>query len=157
MATAGDDNRASETEDQLSSVKVFVIEDDHQIRRSLEIALTDEGYVVEAMADGETALARLRTDPPSIALVDLTLPSMSGLELCRSIRVENDLPVMIVFGDVLVSCPAVPSRYGVGCVFDQYGGGSWRDVDGRRWSSSCPRPSGRRWSGGCGVILRLRR
>jgi len=51
---------------------------------------------VEAVADGETALSRLRTDPPAIALIDLTLPGMSRLELCRSIRVENDLPVMIV-------------------------------------------------------------
>lgn len=51
---------------------------------------------MEAVADGETALSRLRTDPPAIALIDLTLPGMSGLELCRSIRVENDLPVMIV-------------------------------------------------------------
>ena len=96
MATAGSDHRASETENRFSPIKVFVVEDDHQIRRSLEIALTDEGYVVEAVADGETAHSRLRTDPPAIALIDLTLPGMSGLELCRSIRVENDLPIMIV-------------------------------------------------------------
>lgn len=84
------------TEPDISAPRVLVVEDDYRIRRSLEMALTDEGYRVDAVADAEAALSRLRTDPPAITLVDLMLPGMSGLELCRLIRRESDLPIIVV-------------------------------------------------------------
>lgn len=79
-----------------SSVRVLIVEDDDRIRRSLEMALTDEGYLVQGVPDAEAALARFRKDPPAVALVDLMLPGVSGLELCRLIRRESDIPVIVV-------------------------------------------------------------
>ena len=58
---------------------VLVVDDDDGIRTSLRLALEDHGYKVLEAPDGETALDRMRTEPPDVVVLDLMLPGMDGL------------------------------------------------------------------------------
>jgi DNA-binding response OmpR family regulator len=76
--------------------RVLVVEDDDRIRAALRLALRDEGYHVDDVADAETAAGRLRTEPPDLVLIDVMLPGMSGLDLCHHLRKSSDVPIIIV-------------------------------------------------------------
>jgi DNA-binding response OmpR family regulator len=68
------------------SHSVLVIEDDRDIARLLEIHLKDEGYSVNVASDGESGLREALSKPYDIVILDLILPGMDGLEVCRRIR-----------------------------------------------------------------------
>ncbi len=74
----------------------MIIEDDERIRTSLKIALEEEGYGVDAMANGEDALEKLRVGPVDVVLLDIMLPGMDGFECCRQIRKMSNVPVVMV-------------------------------------------------------------
>ncbi len=79
--------------------KILVVEDEADIRELLRYSLTQEGYAVEEAADGAEALDRITRRAPDLVLLDLMLPRMSGLELCRRLRAGADtatLPVIVV-------------------------------------------------------------
>jgi DNA-binding response OmpR family regulator len=76
--------------------RVLVVEDDDRIRAALRLALGDEGYVVEDVADAEAAVDHFRVSRPDIVLVDVMLPGMSGLDLCHHLRRSSDVPIIIV-------------------------------------------------------------
>lgn len=76
--------------------KVLVVEDDDRIRAALRLALGDEGYAVQDVADGEAAIDQLVENPPDLVLVDLMLPGISGLDLCHHVRRSSDIPIIIV-------------------------------------------------------------
>lgn len=79
--------------------KVLVVEDDADIRELLRYSLTQEGFAVEEAADGAEALDRISRRAPDVILLDLMLPRMSGLELCRRLRSEGEtahLPIIVV-------------------------------------------------------------
>jgi phosphate regulon transcriptional regulator PhoB len=79
--------------------KVLVVEDDADIRELLRYSLTQEGFAVEEAADGAEALDRISRRSPDLILLDLMLPRMSGLELCRRLRSEAEtarLPIIVV-------------------------------------------------------------
>jgi DNA-binding response OmpR family regulator len=69
--------------------KVLVIEDDRAIRKALTQLFEGEGYSVEAVEDGAAGLARFHASSPSLIILDLALPKMSGRDLCREIRKES--------------------------------------------------------------------
>jgi DNA-binding response OmpR family regulator len=75
---------------------VLVIEDDDRIRRSLVLALEDEGYVVRASATAEEGLAAHRTEPADAILVDLMLPGIDGFECVRQLRRDGDATIVVV-------------------------------------------------------------
>ncbi|MHB8262720.1 MAG: response regulator [Acidimicrobiales bacterium] len=75
---------------------IMIIEDDERIRTSLKIALEEEGYSVEAMVNGEDAVARLHSSPVDVVLLDIMLPGMDGFECCRQIRKTSNVPVVMV-------------------------------------------------------------
>jgi DNA-binding response OmpR family regulator len=75
---------------------VLTVEDDSRIRAALRLALEDEGYEVDEAADAEAALQRNAAQPADVVLVDLMLPGMSGLELCRELRRSSDVPIVVV-------------------------------------------------------------
>ena len=75
---------------------VLVVDDDDGIRTSLRLALEDHGYKVLEAPDGETALDRMRTEPPDVVVLDLMLPGMDGFECCRQMRRSSDVPVLII-------------------------------------------------------------
>ena len=75
---------------------ILVIEDDDRIRRSLVLALEDEGYVARGVATAEEGLAAHRTEPADAVLVDLMLPGIDGFECVRQLRRDGDAPVIVI-------------------------------------------------------------
>ncbi|HEX6517092.1 MAG TPA: response regulator transcription factor [Nocardioidaceae bacterium] len=78
------------------SRSVLLIEDDPRVRRVLHLALGDEGYEVVEAATGDDGLRRLMADKPDVVLLDLMLPDTDGFAVCRQIRKESDVPVIMV-------------------------------------------------------------
>jgi len=79
--------------------RVAVIEDDAAVRRVLGRILEDAGYGVIAMPDGETGLRAITEHHPDMLILDLTLPRMDGLEICRRLRADSrtvTLPVIVL-------------------------------------------------------------
>jgi two-component system, OmpR family, response regulator MprA len=78
------------------SAKILVIDDEERIRQFLQRGLTFEGYRVETAADGPEALDKVRDNPPDLVLLDLMLPGMDGVEVCRRIRSASDVPILML-------------------------------------------------------------
>lgn len=79
-----------------SHQRLLVVEDDDRIRASLCIALRDEGYDVDEFADAEAALEHFRSVPAELVVLDVLLPVMSGLDLCRTLRTFSAVPIVMV-------------------------------------------------------------
>ncbi|CAL9275438.1 Response regulator MprA [Streptomyces sp. SudanB5_2050] len=76
---------------------VLLAEDDRAIRHALERALTLEGYRVTAVADGTEALARARGGRPDVLVLDVMMPGLDGLQVCRELRAEgDDTPILML-------------------------------------------------------------
>ncbi|MFF7766863.1 response regulator transcription factor [Streptomyces massasporeus] len=76
---------------------VLLAEDDRAIRNALERALTLEGYQVLAVADGVEALAQAHRNRPDVLLLDVMMPGIDGLQVCRVLRAEGDrTPVLML-------------------------------------------------------------
>jgi len=75
---------------------ILVVEDETTLRETLADALEVEGFRVVAAADGREALARFRADRPDLVLLDLMLPELSGIEVCRIIRAESGVPIVML-------------------------------------------------------------
>ena len=76
--------------------RVLLVEDEASLAESISYNLVREGFEVLSAADGETALQLFRSSPPSIVLLDLMLPRLSGLDVCRLIRAESNIPIVIL-------------------------------------------------------------
>jgi two-component system response regulator MprA len=85
--------------------RILVIEDDSQIADLLRRGLIYEGYAVEVAADGESGLSAARDRPPDMVLLDLMLPGVAGLTVCRRLRAASAVPILI-----LTAKEAVPDR-----------------------------------------------
>src|SRR6202167_5324913 len=82
-----------------SMKRVLVIEDDKDIIELVKYNLEKDGFQVAASVDGATGLAQVRKTPPDILILDLMLPKLSGLEICKEVRKDaslNRLPVLIL-------------------------------------------------------------
>ncbi len=75
---------------------VLLVEDEAALAQSIAYNLQREGYEVLTAEDGETALARFKSNDPSIVILDLMLPRLSGLDVCRIIRAESQVPILIL-------------------------------------------------------------
>jgi two-component system phosphate regulon response regulator PhoB len=78
--------------------RVFVVDDDADIRALIGELLTDEGFKVDAAGTAEDALNRLRERPVDVVLLDIAMPSMSGLDLMTEIRKHSEVPIIFVSG-----------------------------------------------------------
>ncbi|ONH55573.1 DNA-binding response regulator [Frankia sp. CcI49] len=78
------------------SAEVLLVEDDSRIRQALRLALADEGYRVREATGGKHALREITARPVDVVLLDLMLPDVDGLEVCRLLRHGSDLPIIIV-------------------------------------------------------------
>ena len=76
--------------------RVLVVDDEPAIRDAVAYALRSEGFDVEVRLDGETALAAALADEYDIVLLDLMLPGVSGMELCRRLRAESSVPIIML-------------------------------------------------------------
>ena len=78
---------------------ILVVEDERDIVTMLRYNLEREGFAVRATGDGQEALAMIAEDPPDLAILDWMLPSVSGLEVCRSLRRSREtrsLPIIML-------------------------------------------------------------
>jgi DNA-binding response OmpR family regulator len=75
---------------------VLIVEDDARIRVALHMALEEEGHQVLEAGSAEEALDVFRREPADVVLVDVVLPGMSGLDLCRELRKSTDTPIVMV-------------------------------------------------------------
>jgi DNA-binding response OmpR family regulator len=76
---------------------ILLVEDDHSIAHALELALHKQGYSVNTVGSGKAAVLAIETDPPDMAILDLGLPDMDGLEVLRRVRGRNlDLPILLL-------------------------------------------------------------
>ena len=73
-----------------------MVEDDETLQAVLQYNLAKEGYQVMVATDGESALEMARRSPPSLVLLDLMLPKLDGLEVCRLLRRETSVPILIL-------------------------------------------------------------
>jgi two-component system, OmpR family, KDP operon response regulator KdpE len=76
--------------------KILVVEDEAAMRRVLRAGLTIHGYEVVEAESGEEALDRLNGEWCDLVLLDLNLPGIDGIDTCRAIRVDSDVPVIVV-------------------------------------------------------------
>ncbi len=77
-------------------MRVLLVEDDDVIREVTQLALERNGFTVVVAADGLTGLAAFRERRPDVALLDIMLPGMNGVSLCRQIREESPTPVIMM-------------------------------------------------------------
>ncbi|MFG2330259.1 two-component system response regulator CseB [Streptomyces sp. NPDC048604] len=80
----------------MAETHVLFVEDDDVIREATQLALERDGFRVTAMPDGLAGLEAFRAQQPDIALLDVMLPGMDGVSLCRRIRDESTVPVIML-------------------------------------------------------------
>jgi two-component system response regulator MprA len=78
------------------TARILVIEDDEAILKFLRRGLAYEGYQVDTAADGQTGLSLARDNPPDLVVLDLMLPGIDGLEVCRRLRAGGPVPILIL-------------------------------------------------------------
>ncbi|GGB65938.1 response regulator transcription factor [Knoellia flava] len=74
-----------------TAVQVVVADDDDDIRDLVELKLTQSGYEVRATTNGVEALEDIRRDPPQLAVLDVMMPGLSGIDVLREIRSDESL------------------------------------------------------------------
>lgn len=79
-----------------SKTKVLIVEDELKLARFVELELKHEGYEVAIANDGRSALDIFEEFKPNIVLLDLMLPGLSGIEVCRRIRKSSDVPIIMI-------------------------------------------------------------
>jgi two-component system, OmpR family, response regulator MprA len=75
---------------------ILVVDDDTKIAAALRRALVYEGYQVEVAPDGQIALSRARERMPDLAILDVMLPGIDGIEVTRRLRAEGDVPILML-------------------------------------------------------------
>src|SRR5579864_7389956 len=75
---------------------IALVDDDRNILTSVSIALEAEGYRIITYTDGASALDGFRTSPPDLAILDIKMPRMDGMETLRRLRQKSDLPVIFL-------------------------------------------------------------
>ncbi len=78
------------------SITIALVDDDRNILTSLSVALQSEGFVTRLYSDGESALKALTENPPDLAVFDIKMPRMDGMELLRRVREKSDFPVLFL-------------------------------------------------------------
>ena len=78
------------------SEKIILVDDDSNILASVSLALRAEGWSVETYNDSEQGLVALQRNSPDIAVLDIKMPKMDGMELLKRLRASNDVPVIFL-------------------------------------------------------------
>jgi two-component system response regulator ChvI len=78
------------------AVTIALVDDDRNILTSLSVALQSEGFVTRLYSDGEAALKALADNQPDLAILDIKMPRMDGMELLRRLREKSDFPVIFL-------------------------------------------------------------
>uniref|UniRef100_A0AAU3GUR0 Response regulator transcription factor n=1 Tax=Streptomyces sp. NBC_01401 TaxID=2903854 RepID=A0AAU3GUR0_9ACTN len=96
--------------------RVLIVEDDKDVRRAVQLGLRHQGHEVVAVETGEEGLEQLRPFRPDVVILDLMLPGISGLDVCRRIRNRDQVPIIVVTArgddiDVVVGLEAGADDY----------------------------------------------
>ncbi len=75
---------------------ILVVDDEQSYRDALSVALQREGFLVETAADGVEAIARFDLSKPALVLLDVMLPKVSGIDVCRELRTRSRVPIIMV-------------------------------------------------------------
>jgi two-component system response regulator RegX3 len=75
---------------------ILVVDDEESYRDALSVALEREGFQVETAADGPEAIERFDASHPALVLLDVMLPRMSGVDVCRELRTRSQVPIIMV-------------------------------------------------------------
>ena len=78
------------------SIVIALVDDDRNILTSLSVTLQSEGFITRLYSDGEAALKALLDNPPDLAVLDIKMPRMDGMELLRRLREKSDFPVIFL-------------------------------------------------------------
>jgi two-component system response regulator ChvI len=78
------------------AVTIALVDDDRNILTSVSIALQSEGFITRLYSDGEAALKAFTENPPDLAVLDVKMPRMDGMELLRRLREKSELPVIFL-------------------------------------------------------------
>lgn len=78
------------------ATRILVVEDEVSLADTIRYNLEREGYTVTVASDGRQALERFGAEGPKLVILDLMLPEVSGLDVCRAIRAESDVPIIMV-------------------------------------------------------------
>ena len=78
------------------AARILLVDDEVSIQRALGPLLRSRGYDVDIAASGEEALAAVRAQPPDLVVLDLGLPDMNGVELCRRVRAASPVPIVVL-------------------------------------------------------------
>lgn len=76
--------------------KILVVDDEVSLQEALTYSLEKEGYIVAVAGDGITALEIARANPPDLVILDIMLPGIDGFEVCRRLRQESNMPVLML-------------------------------------------------------------
>src|SRR5215469_13090518 len=88
--------RGTAEEDSRPMAKITIFDDDENIVASISLALESHGHSVKACYDGAAGLASLESDPPDLAILDVKMPRMDGMEVLRRLRQTSDMPVIML-------------------------------------------------------------
>ena len=96
--------------------RILVVDDDPALAEMIEIVLGDEGYETSVCPDGSRALEAFRICRPALVLLDLMLPGLDGIEVCRRIRAESGVPIVMLTaksdtGDIVAGLEAGADDY----------------------------------------------
>ncbi len=78
------------------ATRILIVEDEPAISRAVGYALRQAGFTAEVVGDGDTALERARSERFDLVVLDLLLPGLPGIEVCRALRAESSLPIVIL-------------------------------------------------------------
>src|SRR5512143_3691571 len=80
----------------ISDTRILVVDDEPQICQLLQTGLRGYGYNVEVAADGMEAIAKARAWQPDVMVLDLELPGLHGIDVCRSVRAWSTMPIIVL-------------------------------------------------------------
>lgn len=84
----------------MSTQHILIVEDERKIARLLEDYLINAGYTASCMEQGDTVLSLVKKEPPDLILLDIMLPGMDGMEVCREIRKFSNVPIIMITAKV---------------------------------------------------------
>ena len=76
--------------------KILIVDDERRIARFLQMELEHEGYVAETEGNGRKALERILSGDYELVLLDVMLPDMDGMTICRKVREKSDVPIIML-------------------------------------------------------------
>ena len=76
--------------------RIYVADDELHIRTLIQTFLVNEGYEVETFEDGKSLFEAFHTSCPDLIILDIMMPGMNGLEMCKKIRENNNIPIIML-------------------------------------------------------------